>query len=292
MKYFLGLALAVWPALGQTGAVAPIALFTQFQPQPSPVVFDSMRREVGNIMAPLGFPLQWWSLDEHPGFGAATELAVITFRGNCNPAYLFSTGSTDGPLGFTNLTDGLVLPFAEVNCDRIRDFLKDDLTHMKLKEREEVFGRAVGRVVAHELFHVFVGTRKHGSSGVAEPAFTQRDLLSDHFRLDPREFRLLRASLKPARAQNSRLRSGASPVAGRYIFEESGCATCHGPMGNGTASAPALRGALNNAKAFAATLAHSFRKMSIQAKAKRIGGPPLDADEVADVFSFLNESGN
>ena len=159
MKYFLGFALAVLPALGQTGATAPIALFTQFQPQPSRVVFDSLRREVDNIMAPLGFPFQWWSLDGRAEFQSATELAVITFRGDCNPVYLFTTSNTPGPLGFTHWTGGQMLPFAEVDCDRIRGFLKDDLLYRKLKEREEVFGRAVGRVVAHELFHVFVGTR-------------------------------------------------------------------------------------------------------------------------------------
>jgi len=180
-----------------------------------------------------------------------------------------------------------VLPFAEVNCDRIRDFLREDLIRTHSTERESVYGRAVGRVLAHELFHVFVRSAAHGARGVAEPAFTQAELLGNEFQLATREFRLLRAGLKQARVQNSHLRSAASPLAGRFIFQESGCASCHGPQGGGTPSAPPLRGALADVKAFAGRLASNVKKMSRQAKAAPIEMGSLDDDEIADIVSFL-----
>lgn len=287
MKYFLCLLLAVLPAMGQP-RVVPIGLFTQFQPQPSPVLLDSVREEVGIVMAPLGIPFEWWSLDDRRDNQAATELAVVTFRGNCTAAQLL-TPVIPGPLGFTYISDGQVLPFAEVDCDRIRDFLRHDLLRKSAPERESMLGRAVGRVMAHELFHIFLRSRHHGSTGVSEPNFTQAELLSDRFELASREFRILRASLKPARTQNSKLRAAASPIAGQFIYRESGCAACHGPQGGGTPSAPSLRGALADARAFASRLATDVKKMS-QSKTARRTPPALDEDEIADMLSFLNGS--
>jgi len=291
MKYFLGFVLAVMPVRGQSGPIAPLALYTQFQSQSSPAVVEAARQEVAHILSPLGFPFEWWSIDGRKEYPAATELAVITFRGNCTTANLAAARNTSGPLGFTYITDGQVLPFAAVDCDRIRGFLRESLLHESPRKLDGILGRAVGRVLAHELYHVFARTKQHGANGVAEPAFTKEELLSDQFQLEAREFRVLRANLKQARSQNSRVRAAASPVAGRFIFQERGCAVCHGRLGGGTSSAPALRGALGDAKAFAARLAHSVGKMSSQAKAARLEkNSTLDEDEIADVVSFLNGS--
>jgi cytochrome c551/c552 len=283
------LALAALPALGQA-AVAPVVIFTHFQPQPSPLVFDSIRREVASIMAPLGFPFEWRPLDSPRDSEGARQLAVVTFRGNCSTANLLVPMTISGPLGITHISSGEVIPFAEVDCDRIRTFLRRNLMRTDGRHRESVFGRAIGRVLAHELFHVFAGTARHGSGGVAEPAFTEQDLMSDRFQLETREFRILRAHLKEARKQNSRIRSATSPLAGRFIFQENGCADCHGTLGEGTQSAPTLRVAhkLVDEKTFHAKLVQGAMRLSTQAKAPRLAAPALDEDEIADVLSFLN----
>jgi mono/diheme cytochrome c family protein len=220
----------------------------------------------------------------------ASELAVVTFRGNCGIANLFTPATDSGPLGFTHMSGDAVLPFAEVDCERVRELLRKDLLHMRTEDGEAAFGRALGRVLAHELFHIFVGTKHHGSGGVAESAFTRGELLSDQFQFSTRDFRLLRASLQPARRQNSRLRSAASPLSGRFIFEESGCASCHGTAGEGTPSAPALHAArkLVDAKSLTAKLAKDVMSMYRHAKTVWLPPPALDDDEIADVVSFLN----
>jgi hypothetical protein len=60
-------------------------------------------------------------------------------------------------------------------------------------DREEAFGRAVGRVVAHELYHIFANTQKHGSVGVAKESYTVQDLMSGDFLFDGQEYRALGA---------------------------------------------------------------------------------------------------
>jgi cytochrome c553 len=291
MTYFLCcLGLAVLPAWGQSTAVAPVVLYTHFERRPSQAVADSMRREVASIMAPLGFPFEWLSVDGVRGDETASELAVVTFRGNCGIANLLAPTKDSGPLGFSRLSGDTVIPFAEVDCERARGLLRKDLLRMRLEEGEAVFGRALGRVLAHELFHVFVGTKHHGSVGVAESAFTSGELLSDRFQFGTADFRVLRAGLKPARRQNSRLRSEPSPLSGRFIFEESGCASCHGAAGQGTQSAPALHVShkLVDAKNLTAKLAQDVMSMYRRAKSVWLPAPELDDDEIADVVSFLN----
>lgn len=293
MSYFLRcLALAALPAFGQTAGIAPVAIFTDFQHSPSPVVSDSIRQEVENILAPLGLPLQWKSLAGLRGDEMAIALAVVTFHGNCTTADLINPSDKRSPLGITHISGGVVIPFTEVECDRVRAFLRKDLQRTLSEKRDAVFGRAVGRVLAHELFHIFVGTTHHSSGGVAEPFFTESELMAGEFQFESSEMRLLRASLKQARQQYARSRSAASPLAGRSIFQEEGCASCHGAQGQGSGSAPAIRIAGSRPlepKALATKLAKSFTTMYSHARNRRLKAPALDDEEIADVVSFLSE---
>jgi hypothetical protein len=45
--------------------------------------------------------------------------------------------------------------------------------------RPYLYGRAMGRLLAHELYHVIVKTRAHDSAGVAKPCFSVEDLLGN-----------------------------------------------------------------------------------------------------------------
>ena len=291
MKYFLALmALAALPALNGPRTVAPVALFAQFEHDPSPAVFDAIRREVAEIMSPVGFPFEWKARDNARGDETVAQLAVVTFKGSCSAADLGFDRNSSGPLGITHIGDGVVLPFADIDCDRIRDFLRKELIGTRATDRDRTLGRAVGRVVAHELFHVFVGAKYHMSTGLAKPAFTEQELMADRFEFAAGEFRILRASLKPARTLMSRLRRAPSPLSGRSIFQENGCASCHGTLGEGTRLAPGLRATSRSLdpKTLAAELAKQEMDMYTRAKHPRLEALALDDDEVADLVSFLN----
>jgi mono/diheme cytochrome c family protein len=217
----------------------------------------------------------------------ASELAVVTFRGQCDAVDLYSSPERQMPLGITHVTDGVVLPFTDVDCDSIRSFLRKRLAGMDPLVRDAALGRAVGRVLAHELFHIFVGTGHHSSEGVAKPAFTETELLSEQFVFETAEFRILRASLKAARQQNSKLRAAASPVSGRFIFQENGCVRCHGAHGQGSKNAPSIRAGVDR-KAIASRLRRAIAAMSGRAKGRKVEATALDEDEIADIVSFLS----
>jgi hypothetical protein len=187
------LAIGVVPIAGETrgAAPAPITLYTQFQHEPSQAILEALQQEVETIMAPIGLRLEWRSLTAVRGNEVSAELAVINVKGRCDTAGLFNRRVVEGALGFTHISDGQILPFTEINCDRARNFLQSDLMLMGAEERDVVFGRALGRVLAHELYHIFANTTRHGS-GVAKESYSIRDLLCNDFQFQARESQMLR----------------------------------------------------------------------------------------------------
>ncbi|SPE37263.1 conserved exported hypothetical protein [Candidatus Sulfopaludibacter sp. SbA6] len=192
----LCLTLGALPSFGETRQtpVAPIALYTQFQEEPPQAVAEALHDELESIMAPMGLRFEWHSLTGVRGNEVAVELAVLTFKGRCDVASLLPHNSTPGALGWTHVSDGIILPFSDVDCDRIRSFVQKELLAVHTDDRAAVFGRALGRVVAHELYHIFANTAKHGSCGVGKAAYTVQELLSEDFQFEARESEALRTS--------------------------------------------------------------------------------------------------
>lgn len=183
------LALAVVPALGgQPGRqVASIALYTEFQQPPPTAVLEGIQNELHSIMTPFGLHFDWRNLADAHGDEPVPALAVVHFKGRCDPRFLIGHSFMPGALGWTHVSNGSILPFSDVDCDGVRGFLHAGLIAMRPSAREMTYGRALGRVLAHELYHIFANTQHHSSQGVAKPSYTVEDLLSREFRFDDRD---------------------------------------------------------------------------------------------------------
>ena len=194
-RLFLCLVSAALPAFGghQVISLAPIVLYAQFQQEPPPRVFDALKAEVDSVMAPTELRFTWRTVAANVGNEAAVELAVITFKGICDVAGLAPHNSKSGPLGWTHINDGVILPFAEIDCEGIRGFIQEQLFALPAAQREETYGRALARVVAHELYHIFANTTNHSSRGLGKAAYSVQDLLSPTFLFEARESLALKA---------------------------------------------------------------------------------------------------
>jgi hypothetical protein len=195
---FLCLAAGLLPVYGEEhrqapSVAAPIFLYTQFQQQVPVSVEDAVHEELETIMDPIGMRFEWRSLSRPRGNEVSIELAVVTFKGRCDVSNLMSTRINPGALGWTHVSDGVILPFSDVDCDRIRGFVQRDLLSIAPEKREQAFGHALARVLAHELYHIFANTAKHGSCGVGKAAYTTQELLSDEFTFEERESDALRS---------------------------------------------------------------------------------------------------
>jgi hypothetical protein len=199
---FSCLLLAALPALAEERQELPAILYTTFQQTAPPTVLSALEDEVETIMGQLGRHYEWRSLKAMHGSEVSSELAVLTFKGRCDIDFLRPKEIQPGALGWTHVSDGVILPFSDIDCDRVRDFVQKQLLRRSGADREEVFGRALGRVVAHELYHIFANTAHHGADGVGKSAYTVQDLLTDEFRFEEREGNALKAkdTRKPATA--------------------------------------------------------------------------------------------
>jgi hypothetical protein len=142
-----------------------------------PGAMRQMRQEAGQILSPSGIRLEWRTLSEASA-GTFKDLVVLTFHGSCAldaaPAFL----SEPGAYAFTRSADGEVQPFGEVDCDRVVNSVKSASTGEDRSNPDLLMGRALGRVVAHELVHMLTRSADHGREGVQKAALSGRQLIS------------------------------------------------------------------------------------------------------------------
>lgn len=289
MKTILcGLMLGTLPMLSQVGGgrTVAFAVYAQFEHEPSVPLINSLKQELASILSPAGLRFEWRLIDAPRNGETFPELAVVTFKGTCDICDLIPELAETGALGWTHITDGHVLPFTEVDCDRIRKFLSRELIRQWPEYRDEAFGRAAARVLAHELYHVFLQTQRHGSSGVAKAVYTVRDLIADNLWFAEDDERALAALPVAVRSRGG---SSASRV-GRSLFIKDGCARCHGAYGEGTRRGPSLRtaGGLFESGRLAAKLTSRPSEMYRRAKGLRIHWPTFRKTEVKSLVAYLN----
>lgn len=85
-----------------------------------------------------------------------------------------------GPLAWTHSTNGEILPFAEVACDRVANAVASALWGEERKQADKFLGRAIGRVLAHEIYHILGKTHEHNEDGsLAKELISAKQLISD-----------------------------------------------------------------------------------------------------------------
>ncbi|MBL8174279.1 MAG: hypothetical protein JNK48_06405, partial [Bryobacterales bacterium] len=89
-----------------------------------------------------------------------------------------------GPLASTQVEGGRILPYTEVFCDRLEQVLAAGWGSAPLYRRHVLTGRAMARVLAHEIYHFLAQEKGHAGSGVAKNCFHHRDLLGEEFAFD------------------------------------------------------------------------------------------------------------
>jgi len=192
----LSLALGVLPAFGggRETRVAPVTLYTQFQQEPSTPLLEAMQDELETIMSPAGLHFDWHALADAGG-RVSSQLAVIHFKGECDVDGLRAEAGFPGPLGWTHISDGEILPFIDVNCDGLRLFVQRELIGVPVAGREEAYARALARVLAHELYHLLAHTKAHMGGGIAKAAYTVGELLSQKLLFGRKECESLRSHM-------------------------------------------------------------------------------------------------
>ncbi len=184
------------------GAVSPafaegVTIVLDFQGPRSEQSVSEMKREFAGIMkdSPLHFDFRSRSQAEEV---TSDNLVVVRFKGKCvfEPVpYLLDER---GPMAFTYSTDGAVQPFSEVACDRVTQAMRSAMAGGDFAKADVLLGRALGRVLAHEVVHILSRSAEHGTSGVAKTALSGSQLIAPELRLQPEDLERIKGhTLRP-----------------------------------------------------------------------------------------------
>jgi hypothetical protein len=268
--------------------VAPVTLYTNYEHQIPDGVQHAMQREVATIISPAGLTVEWRSLSVIYRKVNIT-LAIVQFKGNCDVKDLTVYPAYPYTLGATAVNDGEILPYANIYCNAIRAFIAPQLLSLDQVDRTASFGRALGRVLAHELYHILAHTKRHGWHGLAEPKWLSAELMAQEFRFDQKEMQKLRAVMMRPLLQANGLIGKSNLDPKKSAFITNGCLGCHGADGTGTEFGPSLR--LARTSYDFARLQFRLRdtRTVMYQRARQLGvlWPPLPDADISDLIGFL-----
>src|SRR5687767_12017575 len=161
-----------------------------------PIAIQSARHELQRLLDPAAIKMLWKTLDTRKAGEQFDQIVVMSFDGSCAepvaPSSFRVSPDVTYSLADSAVSEGRVLPFVRVDCGYLARMLAPSLRGLSSKERESVFGRALGRVVAHEIYHIMAETTRHQVRGVAKAEFSVRDLTAEDFEFDSASIAQLR----------------------------------------------------------------------------------------------------
>lgn len=199
-KALVGLTIAVSACAAPS---QPLTIVVPSEILSSSAAFAEMRKEAARLIAPADYAPVWVPKSAATG-ESFEQLVVVRFRGACSPQAedeSVPTPRQSESLATTAVSGGRVLPFVDVDCNRTRRVIAAALAPLPSGARDKMLGRALGRVLAHELYHVLAQTVEHQAGGVSKPCFGMADLLTSRFQFDAVSLAQMRPAAQLARQQ-------------------------------------------------------------------------------------------
>jgi hypothetical protein len=179
----------------QAAGSEKLTIVYDFQGPHSSRSISEMQQEVAGILSDSGLKLEWRALDRTSATtdaGDNENLVVVHFNGRCILEPVPILYDERGPLAFTHTSDGAVLPFSEVACDQVTASMRSAMFGGDYAQADQLLGRALGRVVAHELVHMLTKSHDHGREGVAKAALSGTQLIEPRLPLSASDLERLR----------------------------------------------------------------------------------------------------
>lgn len=162
---------------------------------------QEMQHEVDRLLQRTGVNLDLRLRSEAKQHEDFEDLVLVRFHGSCKMTNMAPLLDERGPLAWSHTVEGAILPFGEVSCDKIRRAVESALWGGQKAQKDQLFGRALGRVVAHELYHIIASTHKHGKKGIAQASLSPQELIADRLDIEPEDVQRIQTRLRYASAR-------------------------------------------------------------------------------------------
>ena len=151
-----------------------VTVVLQFDDRYSELSIGEMKAQAQALVRESGVVLSWRRIDKLSSSDASPRMVVVRLRGVCETGRPIPAVSLEPvALGYTYILGGEPSPFSDIECDRVRNSLGPQSGHDDL-----AFGRALGRVLAHELHHVIDRTRRHTAKGYTRQSLSAAELVA------------------------------------------------------------------------------------------------------------------
>lgn len=175
-------------------------------------VVRQMQIEAETILRDSGLGIEWTSIAESAQRQDLNEILVFKMRGKCvMDSFPLLPDELGLPLAFTHSIDGEILSFGAVDCDRVRSLLKRTMAGRDYARGDFLFGRALGRVMAHEMVHMLARTSAHAEDGVTRECLSARELSRDRLMLSDKSLRAIRGQLALIKKKDGGSQDNAIP---------------------------------------------------------------------------------
>jgi len=195
-------AISMMQALSAEPPSAPggiVSIAFSFNGSRSDDAVAGMESEMAILLTGTNVHLQWFERQKDSGLYVDGRILVVNIRGDCQTTERGRLESGEA-LAWNDVTDGHFQPFVTVDCARVARFVARELRGSDRQETDRLVGRAIARVIAHEMYHFFTRTKRHSRSSVLFRAALQpQDLVSEGVRFETEEIEKLEQGIeKPA----------------------------------------------------------------------------------------------
>jgi len=189
---------------------AALTVVLRFDHAYSRAMLGEMKGEFHRILSPTAVGTRWFMSGEKVNPTVGGVLLVARFRGVCRADRIDVPVSDGGPSGSTHLVNGEILPFPDIDCERVRAIIAARLGMEGPMQCQRLLGRALARVLAHEVYHVVLQTSSHGPRGIMKASLTAEDLVGATLRFEPEQLAQIGAALKGEAMDGGRRRLTAA----------------------------------------------------------------------------------
>lgn len=192
-----GIAIA-HAAPGANFAAHPlVTVVIDFEQPDSSAPLKALHQELSRIFAPAGVGIDVQVKRDLPQTASFANLVLFKMRGSCTMTALPIGALSDerGALAMTYSVDGQTLGFGEVECDRVRVSIERVFGTADAPAEQTIYGKALARVMAHELYHMIVQSTVHTKRGITKERLSGWELSQDNLTLSNTALEAFRKAL-------------------------------------------------------------------------------------------------
>ena len=160
--------LAHLPALSAEN----IFVLAAFDRSPDTAAVEWMREETARVFSEAGVTFLWRPVNQLNIMPAGAVRVRLQVHGDCRIEPNALTAAEGGPMGWVESQEGVIRPLIDVDCDSISAMVWEHRGTFPRPLVVRAFGRALGRVLAHELYHYVTQSTAHSASGIFRHALT------------------------------------------------------------------------------------------------------------------------